>query len=325
VNYQYISAQVKKHPDTVWGKLFLESIQYFPDHDNTELINLSKNKTLVIDASSDPISVASTLYLRDSYAQTFENFIFLGSDANLLNRHNDNIIYYPHYLICSIELAEHDKHTINDDPVKYKLSCVNGKARYHRIENYIKLRQKPYFDNILTSIHNSYTSQAYPTYDDADIDRTILNEFDAIMHTIPPNDQARYDIDQDFFYDSYINLITETTASADVIFISEKTFKVFRSGQLPIWLSGTNSVKYIKSLGFDIFDDIIDHSYDQESNLHKKIDCIHKEIDRLMTLDLDLIWKQTLARRIKNKQWLLSKELLTLATAHINEDILKRP
>jgi hypothetical protein len=226
-------------------------------------------------------------------------------------------------------MAQTDVDIINNNTTrKYKLSCLNGQGRYHRIENYIKLRRKPYFKDLLVKIHNHYvgpddTPRLF-VGDPLDIDQVILDEFDAIKETLPSYSNVSYDIAHDeCFYNSYVNFITETTASNSVVFISEKTFKAFRSGQFPLWLSGPHTVKYLRDLGFDVFDDIIDHSYDNESNLKKRIDIIHQEIDRLMTLDLDLAWIKTLGRRLNNKQRLMSEDLLIQATAHIHEDILR--
>lgn len=49
-----------------------------------------------------------------------------------------------------------------------------------------------------------------------------------------------------------------------VPFVTEKTAKAFAVGQIPIILGPLNQVAITRNLGFDLFDDIIDHSYDQE-------------------------------------------------------------
>ena len=53
-------------------------------------------------------------------------------------------------------------------------------------------------------------------------------------------------------------------------------------------------------MGIDVFSDILNHSYDFESDMYKKIDLILNDIDRIMETDLDSIWKETYQRRKQN-------------------------
>jgi hypothetical protein len=44
--------------------------------------------------------------------------------------------------------------------------------------------------------------------------------------------------------------------------LTEKTVKAFAIGQIPLILGPLGQVKMTRDLGFDLFDDIVDHSYD---------------------------------------------------------------
>jgi hypothetical protein len=83
-------------------------------------------------------------------------------------------------------------------------------------------------------------------------------------------------------------------------FISEKTWKPIFSGQLFLILGSVGTVEYLRAIGVDVFDDIIDHAYDQEPNLETKIDMLMESITNLLAQDLDQIWLDTLHRRQKN-------------------------
>ena len=84
------------------------------------------------------------------------------------------------------------------------------------------------------------------------------------------------------FEQSYINITTETHFFEDDIHISEKSFKPFYFSQMPIFIATHNHVKKMKELyGFDFFDDIINHSYDNELEPAKRFDMICQEIKRL--------------------------------------------
>lgn len=65
------------------------------------------------------------------------------------------------------------------------------------------------------------------------------------------------------FEPSCISLITEPSFFEKETLHTEKTIMAFYGGTLPIWTGGWKLVTHARSLGFDVFDDIIDHSYEQ--------------------------------------------------------------
>jgi hypothetical protein len=54
----------------------------------------------------------------------------------------------------------------------------------------------------------------------------------------------------------------------DNIQLSEKSFKVFAWHQIPVFMASPKQVETIRNIGFDMFDDIVDHSYDSAPNIH---------------------------------------------------------
>ena len=84
------------------------------------------------------------------------------------------------------------------------------------------------------------------------------------------------------FTNCYINIITETQFDSLEIHTSEKSFRAFYFMQLPIFVATYGHVGYLrKKFGFDMFDDLIDHSYDLEINSKKRMMLVFKEIKRL--------------------------------------------
>ncbi len=64
-------------------------------------------------------------------------------------------------------------------------------------------------------------------------------------------------------YKSLVSIVHETNNYDHTgIFLTEKSFKVFAWHQIPIFVATPGHVQVIRELGFDMFDDIIDHSYD---------------------------------------------------------------
>lgn len=82
---------------------------------------------------------------------------------------------------------------------------------------------------------------------------------------------------EDSWFESCFNVICETSSQTDPgiwtdIFITEKTFKCFAMYQIPVWFAVPGLVNKVRALGLDLFDDIVDHSYDQiqDENLRRQ-------------------------------------------------------
>jgi len=91
------------------------------------------------------------------------------------------------------------------------------------------------------------------------------------------------------------NVVTESayeTVTTDIIgqslpTLTEKTFKCFIAGQIPILVSAQYTVRAAREFGFDMFDDVVDHdSYDACSDPAKRIDRIADQIERICKLTL---------------------------------------
>jgi hypothetical protein len=83
---------------------------------------------------------------------------------------------------------------------------------------------------------------------------------------------------------SYVNITTESNYDyhENTVHVSEKSYKPFYFYQLPIFVASQHHIKIMKErYGFDFFDDIIDHSYDNEPNHKKRLKMIFDEIVRL--------------------------------------------
>jgi hypothetical protein len=61
---------------------------------------------------------------------------------------------------------------------------------------------------------------------------------------------------------SYINMVIETYNGNNTVAISEKIFRALVTPAPWTVYSGRNTVMFLKSIGFDVLDDIVDHSYD---------------------------------------------------------------
>lgn len=95
-------------------------------------------------------------------------------------------------------------------------------------------------------------------------------------------------------YNIILNLITENVTgmtwgdvSNDKIYtFTEKTIKPFLAKQIPLFFALPGHLNILRNLGFDLFDDVINNSYDNEQNHTKRLDLILDEIERLLKIDL---------------------------------------
>jgi hypothetical protein len=100
-------------------------------------------------------------------------------------------------------------------------------------------------------------------------------------------------------------------------FLTEKTFKAFAFRQVPIWFAVPGLVSQVRDLGFDIFDDIVDHSYDQIQNPDQRRSCVVqtvKDLDNRYSLEQCKQLKEQLQPRFEANGKLLSQLKLQVGT-----------
>jgi hypothetical protein len=137
------------------------------------------------------------------------------------------------------------------------------------------------------------------------LDQTMINEWTQLKVTLPVfvknNHNPDSEIDTPANTDSYIHLVTETTVKPK-IFLSEKTWKPIASEQLFLVFGNVGIISYLRDQGVDVFDDLIDHSYDNEQNWENRLIMIHEQLRKLINMDLEFIYKDTEQRRRNNQQ-----------------------
>jgi hypothetical protein len=63
--------------------------------------------------------------------------------------------------------------------------------------------------------------------------------------------------------------------------MTEKTYKCFALFQIPIWLAPYRAVACYRALGFDVFDDIVDHGYDLEPDPKARIQMVADQVETI--------------------------------------------
>lgn len=100
------------------------------------------------------------------------------------------------------------------------------------------------------------------------------------------------------YENSFVEIVSESTFCAPGFNITEKTSNAFFACNFPIILGGAGIVQHLRDLGLDMFDDIVDHGYDQISNPLDRIVAAIDKNSRLLT-DIDYVkdtWKTCMPR-----------------------------
>lgn len=135
-----------------------------------------------------------------------------------------------------------------------------------------------------------------------------------------PNDNVTYV--NNAYKHAYINIVSESQfVLRDTIHITEKSLIPFHFGQLPIFLATEGHIKKLKKLyGFDVFDDIIDHSYDSIIDPKERLYKLLDEIKRLNDNKESIIdFYNNNQERFENNK----KIVQYLATIHPYDTIVK--
>ena len=69
-----------------------------------------------------------------------------------------------------------------------------------------------------------------------------------------------------YYKQTFVELIGETSYTEPAFNITEKTLNSIYAYNFPIMISSKGSIKFLRDIGIDVFDDIVDHSYDLIDN-----------------------------------------------------------
>jgi hypothetical protein len=257
--------------------------------------------------------------------QMHEDLQASGLDFWILSHHpgdhfiKPRVIFYPWWHYYGMKTFE------NIDIVKHrswKLGCLHGNPRAHRIAHYLALQNRFDLQDLEISIFSNNIDPK--RMDDVELLESEIAEWTRIKPGL--NDRYNRISDRTIkipaLESAYIHITSETTV-IDRIFMSEKTWKPIAAGQLFLHFGNPGTVDFLRTLGVDTFDDIIDHdSYDNVSDWRQRMDLIHKLASHLMTLNLQDIWHATLPRRQSNVNRFFAGDFLQNYRHQILDDLL---
>ena len=147
--------------------------------------------------------------------------------------------------------------------------------------------------------HPEYSRQwdhiNHPRIDD------VINYGSTTLHVDEPGTFSSL-IPTEIYKNSHFSIVAETTVDGNRYAITEKTGKVLTAGRLTVWVAVWQFVDHLRSLGFDVFDDVIDHSYDNIKNSNERISAAVQSARALACEDPKRVFDHTHKRRLENRK-----------------------
>lgn len=207
--------------------------------------------------------------------------------------------------------------------------CLNGRLRSHRVllllellkRNLLKLNRED--DNLNMISFLFYTHQSITDYEQYSVmvdcmelpeaDKNILRE---VKNKLPlklwdEDGKAPGLVLHGSYIRKVLNFVTENVSGMDcstgIVTFTEKAWAPIKLHQIPIYSSVPGYVSTLRNMGFDLFDDVVDHGYDNELDNVKRLRMAVDQLEKVSKLDLVEFYRKNYARFIKNN--LLSEEL----------------
>lgn len=206
-------------------------------------------------------------------------------------------------------ILDRQYHKFSNSPKKYKFSCLNGTAKEHRKLLYVLLNQKDYFNDIVFTFGHRPPTTVFPnemilTIEEQEIYQALPQAVEFLVSDATVGIDLT--LDHPAYQESYVNLVTETTVVTPML--SEKTFKPIIAGQLFVLVAAPGAVQFLRDIGIDTFDDIIDHSYDLITDTRTRINKVLEQVDQLIEKDLSTIYSSIKNRLEQNSIYMRSQK-----------------
>lgn len=231
-------------------------------------------------------------------------------------------------------IADHDSiHLLEDFSLYHKESgfvCLNGSLRAHRVlmlllflqNGILGINGERFTDDEISMLlymgvtdkheHDFFTEYLQGLEDENVLSKNeseLLGKFGKLLPLkFTDEDGQRPSLTLKNFYRKILNLVTENVSGFDdsdnhrynTITFTEKAWKPFKAHQIPLILGLPNSIEKLRKLGFDLFDDFVDHSYDKEQDHRRRVELGFKELQRLGSLDCIDFYEKNKLRFVKN-------------------------
>jgi hypothetical protein len=193
---------------------------------------------------------------------------------------------------------------------KYFLNLNRNSARLHRPKLVLELIKRNLFDKGLVSLLKSNEFDNYCN-NNIEYKTLIYDKYPFVVDYETPDIVAQlhnYLTKKDMWMDSYFSIVSETSASDNFCFITEKTIRpIIYYHPFIVW-GNPHTLKQLRELGFETFPEFFDESYDEVVDGNERIKCILKNVENLCNKSLDelhIMYLNIIPKLIKNQQLLV--------------------
>lgn len=192
-----------------------------------------------------------------------------------------NIIYFPKFLIDHwINVSNNSdilRKNFNFEKKNQKVLCLNGTHRKHRdivlskIVNNKNIVYSYLFKKIKISTETQWSRNDYQNWHDINDNISYITYDKPQVVKSTSDDQKQQHLlrntknllmAKDLYNTTCFSLVTETRYNLPCDFVTEKTTQCWLALHPALYVSNRYHVAHIRDWGFDVFDDIFDHSYD---------------------------------------------------------------
>jgi hypothetical protein len=219
---------------------------------------------------------------------------------NQLNLNEIEISWWPtfllHYTFYMMKKKYGEIQKINNEFHKLYVS-LNQKPKQHRamfidyIQKYNLIDYGIFsWNELLNEWSNNYEFKFW----EEKIVRLDINQERELLDV-----RKDYFTDDIFNFGCLFNIIGESVDNNDMFFITEKTFKNLLIGQPFICIGSPYQNVALKNFGFEIYDDIIDYSFDEEMLITNRVEGVIKNLERLKNEDPNTLY-QLIDKKVQN-------------------------
>lgn len=256
----------------------------FPDVNWTD-------RTLVVMHCQDFVSVRDNccpelIAIEQHFGDRADRVVVIHWNLNLHRVYSGplKLVYFPTHsyeLLLNLR-SQKDQWLPNFNQKRTKAyQCLNGIPRRHRIQVVEHLQK--YYNN-----HNNYISLG---------DKIVLPQWEYNTYFGCEN-ETNWQRLQYVYADTTVNIVTETQYTESPGIISEKTLFAFLAQQIPVVIGYQGIVEDCASLGFDMFEDIVDVSYDHQTDTNRWRNALDFNRDLIMG-DAQVDVKERLAKNLQ--------------------------
>jgi hypothetical protein len=171
---------------------------------------------------------------------------------------------------------------------RYGFSCLNNNNNIHRT----LLGYQFYKNNLLSDIiftqnltNDFYLQRVLEDINELNLDLSIYQDYLKLLPIRHPSELNGFDVSilinaqsigHEAYHNAYCNIVTESECeeypyhqNINLPIVSEKSYKPFRSGQVPLMLAARGHIEYLQELGFELMTDLLPQGFDNMPVLQK--------------------------------------------------------